>query len=384
MRANLAPLKIARVPATALLRLERCAGIVYKTKMLVPEHVALGLIALVMTAGCQPRRIGSAASSHPDVETPIEPVIISVSPSGSMKAGEPVAIHASVTAVVAGSFETVIEAPELSAAMRFNPHGGPTVTLSDMSPWPAVWHTRLAAGERFDREVSVVIPAPGYYRIIVSVFRWGEPYEIRGRAVTDVVHTELWLWADKNGGRVTRQFDRKLFPRGIRKQPGAFCLETNKACEIPPQEQRLSGWTANIPSFMRVNISPGMRDVRNPRIVRYVVSLSDRDTTRVLSTDSSLLWREYRISSAGDMHIRVDVDGKRPRVRGNGNATIHLRPDLLLEVFIYQRSRSQDPRLYGCQCRGRAAFPLYGEDAAGDSLVIAWDWQTRSRPNPPS
>jgi hypothetical protein len=353
--------------------------------MIINERKALALLATILTQGCHSRGTASTATAANLEPPPLERFALSVSASGSLKPGQPVTIHASALGVIdTRSADIVVYAPEVSAARARNSPKAANRISEALRP-EAVWQTSLPAGERFDRQTSLLIPAPGYYRLIVSALKTSsEADEFRGRPVADVAHTELWLWVADTGGRVTRDFDRNLFPRAVRKQPGAFCLETSSSCEkLTEQQARISGWFANIPSLMRVRVSRGGPEPKIVRGARYDISISDHDSTRVFATTDSSFWsREYRISSARDLHIRVIVSGETPYVRGEANATIPLRPDLYLWVFVYAWSPSTDPRLYGCRCPGRAGSPLRGDAPLQDSIIIAWEVQSRSRPSP--
>jgi hypothetical protein len=138
------------------------------------------------------------------------------------------------------------------------------------------------------------------------------------------------------------------------------------------------------PSLLRFSISRGDAEPKSVNGAPLVITFTDADSTRILtSRDARSFWREYSVSSQGELRVHVAVRGETPYVRGEGMAVIPLRPDLLLEIFVFAWSPSMDPRFHGCQCPHRVAFALHGTNTLQDSIVIAWGPSSRSHPNPP-
>jgi hypothetical protein len=138
---------------------------------------------------------------------------------------------------------------------------------------------------------------------------------------------------------------------------------------------------AAAPSFVRVNVSRGVPESISG--AQFVVRMTDADGARTFApSKSDAPFREYPISTNGSLGILVTVRGDNPAVTGDATATIPLQPDLLVNLFVYAWSPSMDPRLYGCMCPNRIAFPLQASTATYDSLIIAWEPESRSRPSP--
>src|SRR6266540_5868628 len=93
------------------------------------------------------------------------------------------------------------------------------------------------------------------------------------------------------------------------------------------------GIPAPAPSLLRFRISRGDAEPKSVNGAKLVITFTDADSTRVLtSRDSNSWWREYSISSHGGVRVHVSVRGERPYVRGEATALIPLRPDLFLEI----------------------------------------------------
>jgi hypothetical protein len=91
------------------------------------------------------------------------------------------------------------------------------------------------------QQTSVTIPKPGYYMVVASVLqRSDEPPVADGQLVQNVAHEVIWLWIDENGGRVTREFDRSLFPAGTRPQPGPLSSKQQRPRMRPGRSNNAS------------------------------------------------------------------------------------------------------------------------------------------------
>jgi hypothetical protein len=135
------------------------------------------------------------------------------------------------------------------------------------------------------------------------------------------------------------------------------------------------------PSFVRINVSRGV-----PKSVtgaQFVVTMTDADGTKTLTLSGpDGVWRTYPVSTSDSLTVHVTLRGDNPYVRGEATAVIPLRPDLLLHLFIYAWSPSMNPFLYEVHAPYRRAFPLRASTPLSDSLIIAWENETRSCPNP--
>jgi hypothetical protein len=135
---------------------------------------------------------------------------------------------------------------------------------------------------------------------------------------------------------------------------------------------------------MRLAVYRGDAEPKAVNSAKFVVTMTDANGTRTFTSASpnAPWWREYSISTHSSLRIQVTVRGDTPYVVGDAATDIPLKPDLFLHLFVYAWSPSMDPHLYGCQCPHRLAFPLHASAPINDSLIIAWENETRSRPNP--
>jgi hypothetical protein len=79
----------------------------------------------------------------------------------------------------------------------------------------------MSQGQEVVRHASIVIPDPGFYRVILSVRKVSvEPDLSSRRAVQDVAFREAWLLIDERGGRLTSTFDPSLLPANVIPTPG--------------------------------------------------------------------------------------------------------------------------------------------------------------------
>lgn len=137
------------------------------------------------------------------------------------------------------------------------------------------------------------------------------------------------------------------------------------------------------PSFMNVSIYRGDAQPKTVRGATFVVTTMDADSTRTItSMGPDAPRREYPLSSTGTLRVQVTVRGNQPFVEGDASVAIPLQPDLLLSVFVYAWAPTMNPRLYGCGCPHRVAFPLRAANTIQDSLIIAWWPRSRSHGDP--
>lgn len=116
------------------------------------------------------------------------------------------------------SFRLPVNRPLAREATRRQPMGqGSEVTL----------------GER------VLIPEPGYYRVVGYV-QQGPEDALRhdGQFVRDAALVQKWVWIDEKGGKVTERFERSLFPDSLRVAPGPFRPRAGKGIPSPPDGQQ--------------------------------------------------------------------------------------------------------------------------------------------------
>lgn len=94
----------------------------------------------------------------------------------------------------------------------------------------------LSRGTSATATSQVTIAKAGYYRIVVSV---DDPDFVAptGALVQTAVQTELWLYVDEGGGRVTQTFKPELLPPGSLSQPGPFRASRPNRPKTPPQSR---------------------------------------------------------------------------------------------------------------------------------------------------
>lgn len=71
-------------------------------------------------------------------------------------------------------------------------------------PARQTWQLQLSPGQRAQHELSVTIPLPGYYRVVVSALRRSPeaPFTMDGSEIQPAVHAQAWLYINEKGGRV--------------------------------------------------------------------------------------------------------------------------------------------------------------------------------------
>lgn len=146
---------------------------------------------------------------------------VDVQASGSFQPGKPIQLTVTARANLATrDAEVRLILPEVAAA-RLSSWETVEVPVEVPLPAEATQRSSLVRGQTVRQQTSVTIPKPGYYMVVASVLqRSDEPPTENGQLVQNVAHEVIWLWIDENGGRVTREFDRSLFPAGARPQSG--------------------------------------------------------------------------------------------------------------------------------------------------------------------
>jgi hypothetical protein len=135
------------------------------------------------------------------------------------------------------------------------------------------------------------------------------------------------------------------------------------------------------PSFVRVRVSRGV--AKSVTGAQFAVTVTDASGAKTLTLSRpGAIWRTYPTSVRDSLTVHVTVHGENPYVRGDATAVIPLRPDLLLDLVIYAWDPSMDRLIYEVHAPYRLAFPLHASAPVNDSLIIAWENETRSRPNP--
>jgi len=156
---------------------------------------------------------------------------VNVSFVGPVRLGSPMQIAVDVKANLATpQAELRVTLPEVEAA-RIS-EWGPQFRLPVGVRLPALASKEMSLGRgQVVREVaSVVIPKPGYYRVVVSARSVSdEAASVDGRPVQNVGVREAWMWVDSMGGRVTDQFDRAVFPKGAIQELGPIRFPGSEA-----------------------------------------------------------------------------------------------------------------------------------------------------------
>jgi hypothetical protein len=128
--------------------------------------------------------------------------------------------------------------PEVEVARRSG--WGEDYWIPVGEPLPALVSDRSAIGEGQSRKLSTTatIPAPGYYRVVATVFkRSDEANVVDGYIVHSGTHRELWLWIDERGGHVTESFDASLISAEYVPQPGPRRSRAAKGVGTESQSQ---------------------------------------------------------------------------------------------------------------------------------------------------
>lgn len=143
--------------------------------------------------------------------------------SGSMQPGRPIEVHLRVRAnLPVADAEVKIGTPdaELPLTGSLDPRFSAAVGLKVESR-----HERRGGwqkGQVSTENLRFTVPAPGYYRVIASVFSRSELPRFLDdtlRVVPDV-HTEIWVRVDRRGGRYTARFDTLAFPAEAERRAG--------------------------------------------------------------------------------------------------------------------------------------------------------------------
>jgi hypothetical protein len=182
--------------------------------------------------------VSATSPEEGDVPT-IARFAVTVAVEGSLRPGTPATLRATVRANLATrAAELRIATPEIEVAQAngWRPGRVPTgVALPSRSQ-----RTQgLAAGQQVTLVEQIVIPAPGYYRVVVSaVKKSSEPVVHDGRWVQDVTHQEVWLLIDERGGRVTDAYDPTVLGDTLVPQPGpAHRRPAAPGRSVPPGSQ---------------------------------------------------------------------------------------------------------------------------------------------------
>lgn len=160
---------------------------------------------------------------------------VAVVAEGSLRTGAPISLRATVRANLATRVAEVrLVMPEVAIAQA-NGWRVASAPVNVTVPTRAQRTVSLAAGEELALTDEVVIPVPGYYRVVLSaVQRSDEPVVDEGRWVPNAAHKEVWLLVDDRGGRVTPTFDPALLPDGVLPQPGPARPGRTRPPALPP------------------------------------------------------------------------------------------------------------------------------------------------------
>jgi hypothetical protein len=231
--------------ANTIWSIRRDATVVRRSGLCVGAVVAVLLLGSCRDAGdvIGPGQQGHHASfSQGDVRglgtVPLARFAVEVSASGTFRPGEPVSIRTLAQGVLdTREVEIRVVAPDVAAA-RAGQWSALVWRIGERTSPEANWVAPLQAGGRFERQTTLLIPKPGYYRVILSALKKSdEPSLVKGRPVADVAHAEVWLWIADRGGRATKTFERTLFPEGVRTQPGILCPTSGRACSRTPNQK---------------------------------------------------------------------------------------------------------------------------------------------------
>lgn len=195
---------------------------------------SLTLVLAAVLAGCSdaiptrpvasasPDGQGAATSAgQPEHLRAIPRYVVDLAAAGSLRPGQPVHLTATVDGKLpTNDVEIRIFLPEVAAAQQSGWDAVRVPRNTELTP-QARARRSLGRGQRTHLSASVTIPEPGYYMALASVIqKSAEPLMEGGEYVQNVIHKEIWLWIDEKGGRITDAYDERIFPAGVRHQPG--------------------------------------------------------------------------------------------------------------------------------------------------------------------
>jgi hypothetical protein len=165
---------------------------------------------------------------------------------GSFKPGHPLHLTLEATATRAtADGELRVTLPEISSA---EDRGWDIVQIpvnEELRPHLRV-RRAFAPGESVRERVSLTIPEPGYYNVVVTGYAHADPANPDPLASGDVSRRDFWIWVDEHGGRITDSFDTTLIASGNRKEPGPRASEKKPprvrtgdvtiACSVSPSD----------------------------------------------------------------------------------------------------------------------------------------------------
>lgn len=85
----------------------------------------------------------------------------------------------------------------------------------------ASWSRSLSKGQVFTKQKTITVKQPGYYHVLVSVHaKNAKKFTKGGIPILNGSWNHAWIWINPKGGKVTRNFQYKFFPKNIRPVPG--------------------------------------------------------------------------------------------------------------------------------------------------------------------
>lgn len=148
---------------------------------------------------------------------------------GSFKPGHPLHLTLEATATrPTADGELRVTLPEISSA---EDRGWEVVQIpvgEELRPHLNV-RRAFAAGESVRERLSLTIPEPGYYHLVVTGYAHPDPINPDPFSSGDVSRRDFWIWVDESGGRITETFDPTLIAPGHRNEPGPRAPEKRPA-----------------------------------------------------------------------------------------------------------------------------------------------------------
>jgi hypothetical protein len=171
----------------------------------------------------RPVRSATLSTEHSEPEL-VERASLEIRIHGTLKPGKPI----NITAIARGQVATDnahlrILLPEIEAARHSGWDAAYRVPVGAQIPAFRQWRGRIREGAEVTLRGSIVVPAPGFYRVIVALNAETEPtYTPDGRIIASVSSKEVWLLVDETAGQVHERFDPMLQPANSAKGPGPF------------------------------------------------------------------------------------------------------------------------------------------------------------------
>lgn len=254
---------------------------------------------------------------------------------GSLKPGKPVQITVKVySALPTKQANLKLFLPAVAALQNSQGSRQPVLPRGKPIPTQGSWSQGIGQGQSLQRQTTIRIKEPGYYQVIASaIAESDEALTEDGQRIRNSTTRDLWLWIDEDGGKVTEEFDRSLFPKNARKQPGPLTLKSelpkigiaSQSSDANLQRNSSSGSTTIYVNY--VNQTSGVLEPLMGARVRYTTydgrGRQVRNSTEVIGSDGTVTIPCYSDEYYGS---------------GTYTGTIHVQDNYRLRIYHPQTS----------------------------------------------